>query len=52
MRNEILELETIQTRLQIIELLKSAIAETRNLNKQLDNMHELLHRLNTPRKAA
>lgn len=52
MKNEIIDRETIQARLQIIKLLKSAIAETRSLNKQLDTMHAFLHSANTPKKAA
>jgi len=52
MRNEILDKETIQARLQIIKLLKSAIAETCNLNTHLDNLRKKLHRADTPKKAA
>lgn len=52
MRNEILNIETIQARILLIKLLKAAIAETRNLNKQLDDMHNMLHRFNAPKKAA
>lgn len=42
MENKMLNQETIKARIQIIELLKSATAEARNLNTQLDNMHQLL----------
>lgn len=52
MRNEILNTEIIQARIQLINLLKAAVAETRNLNKQLDDMHNMLHGLSTLKKAA
>jgi hypothetical protein len=52
MKNEMMERETIQARLEIIKLLKLAIAETCKLNKQLDDMHDLLHRTDTLKKAA
>ena len=52
MKHKILDKETIQARIQLIKLLKAAIAETRNLNKQLDDMHNMLHGSNTLKKAA
>lgn len=52
MKNEIIDRETMQAKLQIIKLLKSAIAETRSLNNHLDNMNALLHRASAHKKAA